>query len=101
MRFTPRTGPGREKARGALLEILDRAAEHQHRVTFRIWIRDQPNPLTAGGKGGYDPTRARTSINATLGDPFAWLAEQIAGRTDTDPPAGAIDRVDILTRTAR
>jgi len=95
---TPRSGPGREKARGALLEILERSAGHDgHRVAFRVFIDPDAPPVTVGGKGGYDPARALAACRAELGDPFAWLVSQLAGRLDPVPAAGAITRVDVLS----
>ena len=92
---TPRSGPGREKARGAVLEVLERAAASGLRVEFAVWVRGVDVPVHLGGKGGYDPGRVLGGCRGELGDPFAWLATQLAGRLDQDPAAGGVDRVDL------
>lgn len=91
----PRSGPGREKGRGALLVVLERAVERGARVAFRVWVKGHDEPVALGGKGGYEPARVLADVRGALGDPFEWLASQLVGRLGRDPAAGALDRVDV------
>lgn len=95
---TPRTGPGREKARGALFDVLDRAADQGHRVAFRVWIRNTDTPITLGSKGGYNPATASSASRTELNDPFAWLHTQLDGRSTAT--VSDIDRVDVRSAPA-
>lgn len=91
----PRRGPNRERARRAILTLLGRAHTQQHRVAFTVTFTDG-SQLRLGGKGGYDPDRALTQCRIETDDPFAWLKDQLAGRSPTTASAVIIG-VDLDT----
>ena len=78
----PRRGPNRERARRAILALLRRARIQQHRVAFTVTFSDDTR-LRLGGKAGYDPDRALTQCHIERDDPYAWLRDQLAGRSPT------------------
>lgn len=89
----PRRGPNRERARRAILTLLERARSQQHRVTFTVTFTDGTQ-LRLGGKGGYDPDRALTQCRIEADDPYVWLKDQLAGR---HPTGSVIIGVDLDT----
>jgi hypothetical protein len=74
-----RRGPNRERARRAILTLLERARTQQHQVTFTVTLTDGTQ-LRLGGKGGYDPDQAITQCRLEADDPYVWLKDQLAGR---------------------
>ncbi|GAA0310901.1 hypothetical protein [Kineococcus aurantiacus] len=76
-------GPGRERARQRLLEILRSAARSQRggrrNVRFRLTLVDGTT-VEVGAKGGYAVSKALSRSRGEGDDPLGWLAGEVADR---------------------
>ena len=93
----PRRGPNRERARRAILALLRRAKQSDHRVGFTVTYTDATRRVL-GGKGGYDPERVLLGCKIEAQDPYAWLVTQLEDRAPSD---AVVIGVDLDTWPAR
>jgi hypothetical protein len=91
----PRRGPERGQARRAILAVLHRAEERQHRVWFLITFGNYSR-LPLGLTAGYDPTSVIAQCRAKQDDPYVWFQEQFQ-RHHQAADAHAIIGVEIAT----
>jgi hypothetical protein len=90
---TPRSeGPGREKARAAILEELRRAGGAD-RVVVRVHSADGRD-YTLGAKGGYRPATMARGIEDDGDDAFGYIADQLDG-AGYEVQAGSVTSVTI------
>ena len=77
-------GPGRERARQRLMDVLRGAARGQRHgrrnVRFRVTLRDGTS-VEVGSKGGYSVSAALARSRGEGDDPLRWLREEIAERS--------------------
>lgn len=75
-------GAGRDKARGDMLDALQRAAKGKRRVAFIVEAKDGTR-VTLGARGGYAAgdalRRARATVTAGVVDPLGWIDAEAEG----------------------
>jgi hypothetical protein len=91
----PKHGPQRSQARRAIMAVLRRAQQQQHRVSFLITLGDYTQ-LELGSAAGYDATAAVLECRVERDDPYAWIEQQLH-RHQHPVDANAIIGVGIRT----
>jgi hypothetical protein len=93
-------GPGRERARQAILAEVRRAARTGgrrimrqrvtgYRIAFQLGTVEPEGKGEIGKKGGYDPSKVLAGMRGEGQDPFAWLEIEAEG-SEYGYPGGTI-----------
>jgi hypothetical protein len=90
----PKRGSERRRAMHAILAVLRRAKQQQHRVSFVLTLGDYTQ-FELGALRGFDAAQTLLQCCAKR-DPYVWFQEQLAGRRVLSGP-DAIIGVEIDT----
>lgn len=95
----PKTNPGRENGRHAIMDAMRRGAQGGRRLEFRV-THNGGRFTVIGGKGGYNASAALAGANREGRDPLEWLAGQTAGNgaggSSGDFEASEVESVEVI-----